>query len=99
MGQHKLKARVGHGSGTLVGEPGFVPLNPWGRPMPKPVTQPRPVLYQVVVRDKERGNRELRVGPRMIREMASMLQIVIAEQISLGAEKRWSDPVVVAMPS
>lgn len=84
--------------GTPAGYPDFVPLNPWGRGFPKP---PRPIkrdVFQVVVRDRRDGNKELRVGPRWEgREHAEMLCLAIAEQIALGAERRWVDPVVVPM--
>ncbi len=107
MGEHKLPKpakpllNIAPGSGQPnqpASEPPFVPLNPWGRPMPKPIRQARPQLYQVVVKDKD--NRwglggEIPVGPRMLKEMCELLQAEIAEQIAAGAEKRWSNPVVV----
>lgn len=79
------------------GEPPFIPLNPWGRPMPKfpePDKEPR---CQVVVRDRKRGNAEVRIGPQMAHEFAEMLRLTIAEQIRLGREKQWSNPVVVTL--
>lgn len=103
MPSHELKPApkplVRASGGTPAGFADFVPLNPWGRPMPKPVRPPRPMLYQVVVRDKARGNREVRVGPQWPRELAEMLCLTIANQIRLGAERRWSEPVIIAMPA
>lgn len=99
-GPLKPLARLGAGSGQPnmpTGEPPFVPLNPWGRPMPKfpaPDKEPR---YQVVVRDKKRGNVETRVGPQMARESAEMLRLAIADQIKIGRETQWCDPVVVTL--
>lgn len=90
--------RVGVGSGQPnmpASEPPFVPLNPWGRDLPRPVRAPRPVLYQIVVRDKRWGNRETPIFPRMEKEFAEMLRLKIVEQIGLGAETRWSSPVLV----
>jgi hypothetical protein len=62
--------------------------------LPEPDREPR---FQVVVKDKKRGNAETRVGPQMAREFAEMLCLSIANQIKLGAEMQWSDPVVVQL--
>lgn len=93
----KPSITVGHGSGQPAGMPDFYPVNPWGRDMPKPERPPRPPLYQVVVLDKRRGNAETRVGPMCPHENAAMLCEAINQQIALGAEKQWTDPIVLKM--
>lgn len=85
--------KVGYGSGDPASCPGFRPLNPWGRPMPKPERPPRPPLWQVFV--KEPGGRVIPVGPQGPKETAEMFCIAIGEQIALGAERRWSSPHIV----
>jgi hypothetical protein len=79
------------------GEPEFVPLNPWGRGFPAPPRPEKPPLYQVVVRDKRDANKEVHVGPKMGPQYAELLRMAIARQIGSGAERRWSDPVVVCV--
>jgi hypothetical protein len=82
--------------GNPAGFPDFVPLNPWGRAMPKPAQPPRPPVSQVVVRDMRDGGKELRVGPKWCGvEGAAMLCQTIEQEIAAGREKRWRDPVVV----
>jgi len=81
--------------GTPAGFEDFVPLNPWGRAMPKIERKVRPALYQVVVRDRRDANKELRLGPKVYREFAEMFCKAIEQQIAAGAEKRWSDPIVL----
>jgi hypothetical protein len=61
---------------------------------PEPDKEPR---FQVVVRDKKRGNAETRIGPQMAREFAEMLCLTIANQIKIGREQQWTDPVVVQL--
>lgn len=91
-------ARVSGGGPNMPrGEPEFVPLNPWGRGFPAPPRPAKPPLYQVVVRDKRDGNRELRVGPQMGAQYAELLRMAIERQIGLGAERRWSNPVVICV--
>lgn len=90
-----LKPSVRVSGGTPNGFPDFVPLNPWGRPMPKPAQPPRPPVSQVVVRDLRDGGKELRVGPKWPAECAAMLCQAIEREIAAGREKRWADPVVV----
>lgn len=77
--------------------PDFKPLNPWGRPMPLPERPPRPALYQVHVKDKRVGGKVIAVGPKMVHEYAEMFRLTIANQISLGAERRWTEPHVLMM--
>ena len=96
MAQFKApKASVRASGGTPAGFPDFVPLNPWGRAMPAPPRRERPDLYQVVVRDRQRGNKEVRVGPQMARDHCETIRAAIDTQICLGREKRWFDPVIV----
>ncbi len=83
--------------GNPAGYPDFVPLNPWGRGFPKPERPPKPALYQVVVLDKRNGNKETRIGPMMQYEFVEMFRQAIAEGIASGAEKRWTDPIVLQM--
>jgi hypothetical protein len=89
--------------GTPNGFPDFVPLNPWGREFPKDLLARKPrakVLFQVIVRDRRDGNKELRVGPKWDqREFAEMICHGIAGQVATGAERRWCDPIVVPVPS
>ncbi len=84
------------GGGTPAGFPDFVPLNPWGRAMPAPARPPRPPIFQVVVRDRREGNKEVRVGPKWPEECAEMLCMAIEQEIAAGREKRWSDPIVIS---
>lgn len=84
--------RIGRGSGQPVGFPDFKPMNPWGRAMPKPVRQPRPDLYQIVVR---RHGVEIRFGPAMIKDCVDQLVTAIETSIRLGVEKELSEPHIV----
>ena len=83
--------------GNPAGYPDFVPLNPWGRGFPKPDRPPKPPLYQVVVLDKRNGNKETRIGPMMQFEFAEIFRHAVAEQVASGAEKQWTDPIVLKM--
>lgn len=89
------KPLVRFSGGTPNGYPDFVPLNPWGRGFPKPPRPEKPDLYQVVVKDKAKGNVEVPVGPKWGHEFAEMVRLAIANEIKLGRERRWTDPVVV----
>lgn len=85
--------------GHPAGWEDFVPLNPWGRPMPRSPRK-RPQLYQLFVRDRLHGNRETPVGPKMQdRGAVEMACLALSQSIHAGAEKRWMDPVVVPVPS
>ncbi len=97
----KALLNIGRGSGAPAGYADFVPLNPWGRDFPKDLRErkPRPPLYQVVVRDRKKGNKELRVGPKWAKECAELLQLEIARMIASGAERQWSDPIVLLVPA
>lgn len=92
----KRLANLGYGTGNPASCPDFRPLNPWGRPMPPPPRPYRePHTFQVCVKDKH-DNQVKRVGPRWEKkEFAEMFRLAIANQISLGAERRWSDPHLV----
>jgi hypothetical protein len=87
---------IGFGTGNPAGAPDFKPMNPWGRPMPKPERQPRPELHQVHVKDAKTA-RIIPVGPKTERENAEMLCIAIGQQIALGAERQWREPHVVRL--
>ncbi len=60
--------------------------------MPKPVRQPRPDLYQVVV--KRRGL-EIKFGPALIKDAAEQFLTAIDTAIRVGVEKELSDPHIV----
>ena len=92
----KPSINLGYGTGNPASTPDFRPLNPWGRPMPKPERPERPKLYQVHVRDKRNG-RTIAVGPKMAHEFTEMFRLSIAQGIASGAEKRWRDPISVLM--
>lgn len=81
--------------GTPAGFPDFVPMNPWGRAMPKPAARVRPPVSQVVVRDLRHGGRETRLGPKAATQWVEMWCQAIREQIALGRETRWADPQVI----
>src|SRR5690242_13250285 len=83
--------------GNPAGMEDFVPLNPWGRSMPRFVAPKRPELYQLIVRDAARGNKETRVGPKIGYEWAMMFCKTVEQMIASGAEKRWRDPIVLKM--
>jgi len=53
----------------------------------------RQTLYQVWVLD--RSNRQLPVGPRMLKPSAEKFSDAIAMQIKAGKEKDWRDPIVL----
>lgn len=97
----KARLNIGLGSGqpnAPASEPLFVPMNPWGRAMPKPPRPERRQLYQVVIRDKGDGYREKRVGPACEGpEAANAFCLTIADQIALGRETTWESPRVVML--
>lgn len=93
-----LKPLLRVSGGTPAGFPDFVPLNPWGRAMPKVAAREKPAVWQLVVRDLRDGGKELRVGPKTDAEskwVIEMLAETIRQQVALGREKRWRDPVLV----
>jgi hypothetical protein len=91
-----LKPLLRVSGGNPAGFPDFVPLNPWGRGMPKAAPRSKPAVFQLVVRDLRNGGRELRVGPKCeTAEIAEALCMAIKQQIELGREKRWADPQVI----
>lgn len=49
------------------------------------------------MRDKKRGNKETRVGPQVAKEIAEMFCATIVQQIKSGAERQWTDPIVLQM--
>lgn len=53
----------------------------------------RQALYQVWVLD--RTNRQLPVGPRVLKPAAEKFANAIAMQIRAGREKDWHDPIVL----
>lgn len=53
----------------------------------------RQALYQVWVLD--RSNRQLPVGPRVLKPAAEKFADAIAMQIRAGREKDWHDPIVL----
>ncbi len=92
----KPLARLGYGTGNPASTPDFRPLNPWGRPMPKPERPERHKVYQVYVYDKSKG-KAVAVGPRMAHEFTEMFRLAIAQAIASGAERRWRNPESVLM--
>lgn len=75
----------------------FKPLNPWGRPMPKPnrAMRRRATLYQVHV---EQDGKQIPVGPKTDNPgMAEKFCEAIGVMIARGQEKTWSSPTVVAI--
>lgn len=91
-----LKPLLRVSGGSPAGFPDFVPLNPWGRGMPKVAPRDKPAVFQLVVRDLHNGGRELRVGPKCgVPDVPEALCIAIKEQIGLGRETRWADPQVI----
>ncbi len=88
--------------GTPSGIPDFRPVNPWGRPMPKPARKLRlpseiHALYQVFV--ETRSGRMLAVGPKLTAAAAEQFAAAIRVQIIHGKEKRWSNPSVLCVPA
>jgi hypothetical protein len=84
----------------------YRPLNPWGRKMPKPARRlnPPPVfekgeakityLWQVEV-SRVGDKLPIRVGPKMVKDLAEHFCSAINVQISLGKERRWTEPRLV----
>lgn len=97
----KPLVRIEYGSGNPAGAPDWRPLNPWGQGFPKHLLnrKPRPQLYQLVVKDRRNGNKELRVGPKMGKDFVDILLVQLNALIASGAEKQWFDPAVVPVPS
>lgn len=74
----------------------FKPLNPWGRPMPKPsrpMASKKLARYQVHV--ETRDGQVIPVGPSATQQFAEMLCEAIGRQIGQGKEKTWSNPHIV----
>ena len=66
--------------------------------MPKVRPREKPQIWQIVVRDRLHGNKELRIGPKADDGCKCVLEALletINAQIALGREKRWFDPVLV----
>ena len=77
--------------------PNFKPMNPWGRPMPKPsreIKKAPPSLYQVHVELTSTG-KQIPVGPKVNLELAERICEAIGVMIARGKEKTWSNPVLV----
>ncbi len=78
---------IGHGSGDPAGFPGYKPVNPWGRAMPKPkrAYRQKPIreeLFQVVMEYRD-GRREP-LGPAANQDFIGTLAEGINAQIALG---------------
>ena len=78
---------IGYGSGSPAGFPGYKPLNPWGRAMPKPkrAYRQKPIheeLFQLVMEYRD-GRREA-LGPAANKDFIGNLAECINAQISLG---------------
>jgi hypothetical protein len=75
----------------------FRPVNPWGRPMPKPVRPVREPLYQLIVTrtSETRGKEQIGFGPKMIRAATEQLCEAVQTGIRLGVETELSDPHIV----
>lgn len=88
--------RLGVGSGDPAGFPGYRPLNPWGRPMPKSKPKPPPPDRQVFV--TTRDNRIIPIGPK-VSDDAILQPLVrrIEEAIAAGLERDWRDPHIVKL--
>lgn len=87
---------IDYGSGNPAGAPDFRPLNPWGRPMPKPDREPLPPLYQVFAHDRRLG-RIIPVSPKMGKEFCEAICMTIARRVGSGDWKNWSNPHVVKL--
>lgn len=75
----------------------FKPLNPHGRPMPKPSREMRktpPSMFQVQVEEISTGRLVL-VGPRTMQSLAERLCEMIGTEIAHGREKSWANPTIV----
>lgn len=76
----------------------FKPLNPWGRPMPKPQREMQkapPSLFQVHVEENATG-RQIPVGPKVSDPVfAERFCEAIGVMIGRQREKSWSNPVIV----
>lgn len=95
----KPSIQIGHGSGDPAGMPGFRPMNPWGRSMPK-LTRPMPheregkpphmQLFQIWADDAHFGKR-MPLGPKMPKEVLEAPLYALNKLIIEGMEKRWSN--------
>jgi len=79
--------RLGHGSGSPAGLPDFRPMNPGGRPMPKPVRKPVPRMHQIFV--EQPGGAMLAIGPKAAAEFLEPLLLNINRLVSLGQASGW----------
>ena len=86
---------IGYGSGDPAGFPGYKPLNPWGRPMPKYAPKPKLERYQVFVELPDHGL--LGVGPKGPEDFLRPFCRSIEEQIALGKERHWRNPHIVRL--
>lgn len=89
---------LGYGTGNPNGFPDFKPLNPHGRPMPRPEREVRrtPVteeLWQIHVITQREGT--LPVGPKMPRE--ALEPVIAAMRVAIAPG--WSNPHLVRVPS
>ena|SRR5258708_1883940 len=78
---------IGRGSGDPAGFPGYKPLNPWGRAMPKPKRpfRQKPIshgLFQVLMEFRD-GRREP-LGPQANEDFVGLLAERINGMIALG---------------
>lgn len=92
----KALLNLGYGSGDPVAFPGFRPLNPWGRPMPRPKVPPRPVVYQLFVETMP-TRQLLAVGPSGPKHFLEPLCAAIEQHIAAGLEKDWRNPHLVRL--
>jgi len=93
----KLKPllNIGIGSGDPAGFPGYRPLNPWGRPMPKADRPPPPPRYQLFVELPDK--RVIPVGPKASDDFLKPLCAAIEQGIALGTERVWRNPHIVRL--
>lgn len=92
---------MAYGKNIVIGPAGFPdykPLNPWGRPMPKPKRPIRGVpaedeLYTVEVRLS--SGKFARVCPGVLKWVAERLCEAIGVEIAHGREKEYSNPTLV----
>ena len=79
----------------------FKPMNPWGRPMPKPkrpVRDKPPERFQVHVERTSDGV-TIPVGPKMDPDGAAQFCEAINRMIAAGREKSWNNAHVVRSTS
>lgn len=87
---------VGYGSGDPVAFPGFRPLNPWGRAMPKYTPPPKREMHQLFV-EVMPSRRLLAVGPRAPKDTLEPLRCEIEKAIVAGIERDWRNPHLVRL--